>query len=199
MKPSTLKALAEGDFENAIISETPGGIERQEAEGQEEFVNSSTLPKECIDCSRKQFESMGIVFGKEMDDGLFIECELPDGWEKIPTDHSMWSKLVDDKGRERARIFYKAAFYDRIAELFISRRFCGTVQPVGGWDNEFDSKTSPREAVVMDCEKIVWRSEPLSPNENMLGYELNNILRPLAIAWLKENYPDWENPLAYWD
>jgi hypothetical protein len=49
--------------------------------------------------------------------------KLPEGWHIKATDHSMWSNLVDDKGRNRASIFYKAAFYDREAFLSFNRRF----------------------------------------------------------------------------
>ena len=43
--------------------------------------------------------------------------KLPAGWKKQATDHSMWSKLLDESGAVVASIFYKAAFYDRIAEM----------------------------------------------------------------------------------
>src|SRR6185436_8068032 len=43
--------------------------------------------------------------------------------KKIATDHSMYTDLVDDKGRVRASIFYKAAFYDRKADISFKRRF----------------------------------------------------------------------------
>ena len=42
---------------------------------------------------------------------------MPNGWKKQATDHSMWSELIDDKGKVRATIFYKAAFYDQRAFL----------------------------------------------------------------------------------
>jgi hypothetical protein len=46
---------------------------------------------------------------------------LPPGWKVVPTDHSMWSDLVDAKGEKRASIFYKAAFYDRDAFIRIEK------------------------------------------------------------------------------
>ncbi len=59
---------------------------------------------------------MGIEFLQEADD-LFVFAILPDGWKKQATDHDMHSELIDDKGVVRARIFYKAAFYDRSASI----------------------------------------------------------------------------------
>ena len=101
---------------------------------------------------------MGIVFGKEVDD-LFVEVTLPAGWKKEATDHSMWSKLVDDKGRERASIFYKAAFYDRDAHINITQRFHCMTQPVGGYGQ--DTPRTHEESVVTDCGGIIWKSDPI--------------------------------------
>lgn len=111
---AAMVATLAGDFENAMIAATPEGIEAQEAQGQKDFVANNTLPIQCNFCTRKQLEEMGIVFGEPVDD-LFVEVQLPEGWKKVPTGHSMWSDLVDAEGNKRASIFYKAAFYDRDA------------------------------------------------------------------------------------
>lgn len=198
MKSSTLAALLAGDLENAMISETPGGIEAQEARGQKDFVASETLPIKCSFCTKDQLEEMGIVFGDPVDD-LFVAVQLPEGWQKVPTDHSMWSELVDDKGRKRASIFYRAAFYDRSAFIGASRRFGCQVQPVGGWDSDYDRETSPYVCVVMDCNQVIWESGPLSPSNKIEWFRLDDHLVPLGKAWLEEHYPGWQNPLAYWD
>jgi hypothetical protein len=79
----------------------------------------------------------------------------------------------------------------------IARRFAATYQPVGGWD-ESDSH-SPYEGIVTDCGEIIWRSEPMSPSEELPQYSLSDYLRPQAEEWLLNHYPDWEDPLAYWD
>ena len=107
-------------FVEAMVVGSSQAIENQEKRGQEKFVNSEVLPKRINMGTREQLEEMGIVFGKDVDD-LFVYVTLPEGWKKVATDHSMWSRLVDDKGQERASIFYKAAFYDRDAFLGISK------------------------------------------------------------------------------
>lgn len=115
ISPAALGAIQKGEFGNAMAALLPGGIERQEAEGQRTFVASDSLPVDGIDAKKQaELEAMGFVFGDLMD-GLFIECKLPPGWKKVATNHSMWSELVDDQGKEQAMIFYKAAFYDRKA------------------------------------------------------------------------------------
>jgi len=209
MKLSTLSALLQGDIKNALISEMPGGIEAQEAQGQQDFVASETLPIECNFCKREQLEAMGIVFGEEIDD-LFIEARLPEGWEKAPTDHSMWSKLIDEQGRERAAIFYKAAFYDRSAHISLTRRFSTTIEPVCGWEEE-NYQAYPWHCVVKDAGEIVWQSEEqlgVEPSYTRSDEEGRKVwldwhdrkrdMHKLGEAWLDENWPEWRDPLAYW-
>lgn len=98
-------------------------IPQQEAKGQQDFVNSTTLPKNIRNGSKEQLEEMGIVFGEDVDD-LFVEVQLPEGWKREATDHDMWNKLVNKKGEEQAMIFYKAAFYDRDAFISITSNTC---------------------------------------------------------------------------
>ena len=94
----------------------PRAIEDQEARGQAELVNSEVLPASCG--GREKLEAAGVVFGSPVDgDPLFVHAALPDGWKKRPTEHSMWSDLIDAEGKVRANIFYKAAFYDRKAHM----------------------------------------------------------------------------------
>ena len=103
-----------------LMGEDPSDvILRQEARGQQDFVNSTTLPKDIRNGSREQLEEMGIVFGEDVDD-LFVEVQLPEGWKREVTDHDMWNKLVNKEGQEQAMIFYKAAFNDRDAFMSIT-------------------------------------------------------------------------------
>lgn len=112
MTPAAVSAAARGDLENLLVAATPGGIEQQEAMGQAALVGTrDILP---IKCPRKELEALGFVFGETSDD-LFINVTFPNGWSKKATDHSMWSDLLDETGKKRGAIFYKAAFYDRKA------------------------------------------------------------------------------------
>ena len=114
--PAALSALVNGNITNAIVASTPGGIEAQEKAGQLALVASTDMPKEL---DRAAFEALGFTFGEPVDE-LFVTATLPPGWKRQATDHSMWSKIVDEQGRERVAIFYKAAFYDRRAHARIT-------------------------------------------------------------------------------
>ncbi len=117
MITNTTKRAQENPFGTLIdLVEINNPIESQEAQGQIELVNSDLLPTEVFGKGRETLEKAGVVFGEPLaTDPMFSPVELPFGWKKVPTNHSMWSNLVDDKGNVVAGIFYKAAFYDRRA------------------------------------------------------------------------------------
>ncbi|MEM6911065.1 MAG: hypothetical protein AAF555_05725 [Verrucomicrobiota bacterium] len=104
-----------------LMGGNPSAIENQEARGQQELCESTQLPTRVLHGDKSKLEEAGVKFGEPCkDDPIFCNAELPEGWKVEPTEHSMWSKLVDAEGKERAMIFYKAAFYDRHAFLNVS-------------------------------------------------------------------------------
>lgn len=110
----TIRNTATDDpLSHLLTASSPGGIERQEALGQQQLARSLQLPTDGL--SDMPSDLGIVVVGPSSGDPIFSDVSLPDGWKVQPTDHSMWSDLRDADGRTRARIFYKAAFYDRRA------------------------------------------------------------------------------------
>jgi len=106
--------LAEG-----ISDGGSGAIEAMEKRGQTELVNSDRLPTD-TGSSDEAFLALGFTFGDpDPSDPLFRPASLPPGWKRQASDHDIWSYLVDEFGRRRVAIFYKAAFYDRRAFMRI--------------------------------------------------------------------------------
>lgn len=120
MTPAALAAAARGDRENFIAAMISDGIKTQEKRGQIEQSFAETLPIQGTSTPKEiaVFEALGFKFGGKVDD-LFIETTFPEGWRKKPTSHDMWTDILDDKGVKRGSIFYKAAFYDRSAEVYL--------------------------------------------------------------------------------
>jgi hypothetical protein len=117
----------------------------------------------------------------------------------------MWSHLLDEKGRKRASIFYKAAFYDRSARINPENRFASGVEPVGGWDG-YDRHAAHWRCLVRDCGNIIWESETIDPepvdsdaNLRMEWAEKKYRLSELGDKWLDEHFPNWRDHNAYWD
>jgi hypothetical protein len=179
---------------DSLARGSSGAIEAQESQGQRSFVNSETLPTKIDPTAKQTLEEAGVKFGEVVpEDELFQFVDLPEGWKKVRTDHSMWSKLLDEKDRERAQIFYKAAFYDRSSQLHLSCRY-GVRQDYTRRDEE-----GVAVALVTDCGQTIHTTEPIPLKDKDRPWEEGDQAASLGTAWLDEHYPDWENPGAYWD
>lgn len=178
-----------------LLGGSPISIEAQEAEGQRELVSGTQLPVDVAPSHlnyEKAYELLGIkIIGPSYNDPIFLDCKLPTGWYIQPNDHSMWSKLVDDKNRNRAAIFYKAAFYDRSARIRVLNRYVVTNERIKG---------DPKADITIGwyyCVKDEGTGENVFQTEVYNGYSNDN-LQHQAKSWLKEHYPDHENIAAYW-
>lgn len=164
----------------------PGGIEAQEQCGQDELVQSKEIPKRCRITD---------------EDNIFRPVEFPEGWSIKATDHSMWSDLIDDKGRKRAGIFYKAAFYDRSAHISFNRRLF--------FRKDHDHpETKGIKYIVFDQDKelasFTDESVPdfkVDPNGWRAVHGQSEVaLEKKCTEWLCENgYRNFENCLSHWD
>jgi hypothetical protein len=89
------------------------------------------------------------------------------------------------------------------AFIGITRRFTYSCEPVGGWDGDYRGREW--EGVVKDGDVVIYRTEEKAPkeprgdDERSAWYNTKDKLSKAARDWLSSNYPDWENPIAYWD
>lgn len=178
-------------LKNALLSGGSEAIEQQEKRGQLQLVGSQSLPTEGLELFRETIESNGGKIGDVVaDDPIFTLVELPDGWEKETTDHSMWSKVVDKQGRPRASVFYKAAFYDRSAHISPDRRFY-----VSAYE---ECEEGHVKVCVKDACGEVTQSWQRAVGDDG-DYAVREELRAKGKDYLDEHWPDWESPNAYWD
>ena len=185
-----------------VMGGNPRAIEEQERQGQQELVEASynvdtqQLPRNCnfprgIDVLR-QYEELGVTrIMEDQGDPLFVTASLPKGWKIVPTDHSMWSRLLDDKGRERASIFYKAAFYDRDAFINFNHRYISTSEYL-------EKKEGDKYHPKYYCVKDISTDKELFTTKATEEYD-DSDLRELADNFLNENFPDHKKITAYWD
>lgn len=190
--PAALAAAARGDMEDAIAASTPGGILAQEAAGQRMLVDSGALlPKRTTGIgdgpTREQITAeTGIVFGDDKDD-LFVNVTLPAGWKIEATGHSMWSKVLDANGIERAEIFYKAAFYDRSAHCYFHQRF--------NYENDYAEPIASIFVKDRKTGQVVYTAGTVTSEQ----YSLREELYGGARTWLEKHYPNYRDPFAYWE
>lgn len=195
-----------------LLGGNPSAIERQEAQGQQKLVNSSQLPTYSNDSHERDakaaYKKMGIkvypftnkiarIFKAQVkkidNDPIFVPVILPAGWKLEATDHSMWNNLVDEKGRIRAFIFYKAAFYDRSAHIRFVRRYEYTTEFI---TLESGSKNYDQYAIVKDNAT----GERLFQSKAVDMYKEEGAeCRRQAEEFLNTNFPNHNDIIAYWD
>lgn len=184
-----------------------GSIEKMEAEGQKQLVESASLPIKINNHGadkERDHQAMvrwGIVFGKpEKGEKLFVQATLPANWKKVPTDHSMWSHVVDDKGRERISIFYKAAFYDREAFMNVQPRYANVFasddKEYAGLDTFNGAPIHRLENKYADERVTVFASTDKQTGEVLAIFTGDHgTASDAARAFMKERFgEDWSSP-----
>ncbi len=95
------------------------GIEALEARGRDQLLASTVLPVRLAGGTEEDLAALGIVLGPVIaDDPIWCEATMPAGWSRRadPDDHRTVF-LVDKTDRDRVRLWYKAAPYDRYAVM----------------------------------------------------------------------------------
>lgn len=193
----------------------------QEAEGARSMVVNDVLPRQGTierhmfdELSKEQIESLGFVLG-EPRDRLFINATFPPGWTKMPSGHNLYTYLLDEQGRQRATIMYKAAFYDEDAWISWRQRFqIGQDYIYADNDPEHNNRPVATRITIIDNgeqTKVVGEMKgkiittyPDRPHYSVAinrgeAIELSDKDMNDAKAWLEERYPDYKNSFPYWN
>lgn len=123
-------------------------------------------------------------------DPLFLPAQAPLGWKVQPTDHYMYSNLLDEQGRTRARIGYK--YTDSWANLTVLNRFSANYT-----NDSWNKKGAPDLDVptIQDSNgKTLWRGKPMKHCASD-----SKDARAIAADVLTKHYPKWAEPDAYWE
>lgn len=185
-----------------LIGMSPAEMERaSNAEARADLSNAAKekeqeLPTEMNKQDRAIFESWGVKFlGPKKDDSLFQRVVMPKGWKIEATDHGMWYKVKDENGFVRASMFYKSAFYDRAAHINTCNRLsCSTDY------GEYESAEADKIfGVIRDSNgTLLWRGTLLDRNTKDV-FSGKSPAHDEAEKVLTEAYPDWKDPMKYWD
>lgn len=184
---AAIMAAASGDFDNALVAATPGGIEAQEKAGQAAMVAQfETLPIDGMVRFGNIIKSWGFEVGEPVDE-LFVRVTPPQGWQLRASEHSMWSDLIDASGGVRGGVFYKAAFYDRRAHFSLNPRYriMAEYGEAGVWWHITDRKTGN---VLFELPVVKIEDGPA-----------NDLAEQACQEWLRAHFPLWEAIEAYWE
>ena len=215
---------------NALQSELISNmIEEQEKQGQADTIKNQRLPLKVqvlpleianrgitkgmsfedrfritklnkINYAKEQYKKMGIKIIDTYDD-LFWNVELPKGWTTRATEHPMWNELIDDKGRLRAKFFYKAAFYDREAFIHFETRFHVQVNHVASPEEDFHIwNMSDYQGTITDGDKVIYATErKAATGEYFEDAKITGSLLNELLCYMQKHYPDYEDINAYWE
>lgn len=165
----------------------------QEAHGAAAVRSSQDIPTE--NPGREKLALFGIEVGKpHPDDRIFTSATFPAGWKRVSTGHSMWTYLVPpwSEGPVFA-IFYKAAFYDRSANMGFRRRYDLTTY-------EDDGNTQVNEARVRDRGLgLTLFSVPFECTDPRDHWDAGKPALKQCEEWAKANLPaDWGETVGPW-
>lgn len=161
------------------------------------LFDNSKLPTSMSERTRTALETAGITFGDPIeDDPIFVSAQLPEGWRIESTQHSMGFHLVDEKGRNRANIFYKPEYYDRTANIDATTRYDYRVNVVSSDEFGFSlvAQAIDENAPIHNTEQHYFDDRvPDSYDTAVIA------ARAEVTTWLDTTVPEWRNPIAYWD
>lgn len=94
--------------------------------------------------------------------------------------------LQDKKGRQRLRVItkYPMATTTVFTRYYIDRdytKFPSSARVIDIQESQYDEN--------FEDEKVIWRGEVPEDSSDF---------RQIASVWLDKNYPDWQDPTAYW-
>ena len=167
------------------------------------------LPRRMDPETRRVLEGAGLKWEAERPDGFSVQwlARLPKGWRQVFFGQEHPRRrcyLVDRKGQRRALVDMQRSNQD--ASIVALNRFTVETKTV------IETKRSAVHGLVKDGADLVdptfyqvtgrvIHTTTDIPHE--VAYEsslaTDEAAWNLAVEWLDQNYPDWRNPVAYWD
>lgn len=123
--------------------------------------------------------------------------QAPEGWKLVPIPGSSisWYDLVDPQGRPRATLSIKWAFWDRWANMGLYRRFSFAVTYVEG-DQEGRRTYAVTDRVTG---ANVWEGGTCYTFAEWRALSEEEQADNDGAAWLAVNFPEYQDPFAYWE
>lgn len=158
---------------------------------QNQANNPLMVPKK-MSPNKEVFESVGFTF-EDVGDNDCYQATLPVGWKSYSESEFGGTTLLDEKGRERGFFFYKTLPYESDNGIL---KLCTRFEVNWNFINP-ENWNGPVEVLVVDYveDTVVFNAGQCDELES----KEYNQLHEKASEFLNNNYPDWENPLKYWD
>jgi len=175
--------------------------------GMNDILEGGVLPTAAVANAHDVLTAAGVHIGERPTrDARFREMLLPEGWHiDICLDDYCQFYVKDEQDRSRALILFMEYGSDRVVNVQPLCRFTArmAIEPRDKGADRDDFPLGERDyvAVVEDCGERVFSEVVGSLGAN--EYDDDNVLclkaYELAEQWLRDNYPDFADPAAYWD
>lgn len=173
-----------------LVATPPAGVD------QKALVSSHHLPREIDSLEPITWEELSVRWGMKVLGSLkanFFAVQMPPGWYlQGGGEESLWSYLLDDRGRERATIYYQPNFSDRSAILYLSRRYSVFSHYLDPTD------TTVRIISARDGRRIFHEFGRVVADHAGYFKEVTRI-EECGKLWMDTHFPQWQDPFAYWD
>lgn len=182
-----------------LLSTSDDYVEQVEATAhldQKVLVSNKRLPREIERTRFVTWPELCRRWGMRVygaPDADYFAVEMPTDWNIQPVaQDSLWSLVLDARGRERASVYHQANVFDHSAIFYLLRRF-----------NIFSHYLDPTDSTVRiisgrDERRIFREFGRVEPDDPRYFQEVPRIERQ-ARAWFDQEYPGWREPFAYWE
>ena len=143
--------------------------------------------------SVEDFESLGFEFLEneaDMQDTLFETALLPKKWQLQKTNGSYWTNIVDENGSIRATIYYRK-------HSFFGKEAAASINLVCRYRVDFSMDERENHFVYILDEKDK-KELYTSPKCGKYGSDEFKKYFAEREEILKNQYPEYRNPLKYW-
>lgn len=143
--------------------------------------------------SKEAWESLGFVFLDNPSNNYVYDVKCPEGWIMRKKEYAEIIEIIDEKGRLRGSLIphMQGPF------MCLRNRYevCSTYYKDEGIEEVYFGNATEKLYVAGTIQERPGMSE----EESQALYEKLSLLRAMAEKYAQDNFPDWKNPLLYWD
>lgn len=165
----------------------------------ENSLKKVTMAKDMMP-SKEYWEKLGFQFEDIPGDNVLCNAILPKNWNLIEDDYYIYSYIFDSEGRKRGSMRYDYTDSFRYATMSLDRRY-GVNKIIISSDEiskvyEVFFGNSQEKLFIAGT---LYYSKPSTEQERHSNKKIRKELENKAKKYGDEFYPNWQDPLAYWN
>ncbi|MFA6537326.1 MAG: hypothetical protein WCT18_02905 [Patescibacteria group bacterium] len=143
---------------------------------------------------QKEMEKLGFTVGEKIDN-LLTEITFPPTWTRQTDEAKETDRFFDEKNRHRGNFYFENGHL--IAVFLHSIIFCEDTVPRS--DEEFTAGYPCCYQVFKEQTIPIHKSTIATIKSGEDNFSKMEKIEKEASQWIKQNYPESNNPFAYWE